>query len=406
MNYGLMISCKVEEKLLSTQRSSDWTQSHEALAYERCLNEVLQELEVAWADGNIRIGDYILLSKLYNKSGLSIFLLFNNKTVDSDTRVPADCLLDAASEMEQSPEVGIMQFTSGVMQVVHTYFENGITFFTNLIYTAIRYTVSNGDVAPFVGHNAILRWAAIQQVSYEDEDNYEKFWSESHVSEDFDMSLRLQCNGFIIRLAAWAGEGFKEGVSLTVYDELARWEKYAYGCNELLFWPIRMWPYKGPFTPLFRKFLFSNIRFTSKVSIISYIGTYYAIGAAWILTTANYFVIGWFNGYLDKYYIDSWKVWFSIVIVFNGLGNFALAAMRYRDDQGGFFHNCGWLFFLITLSSLFDLIGFANTSVSSRLTLIFPPFFSNHQLQVDLDARHLPRWSFPTRFLCSPGPHV
>lgn len=64
MNYGLMISCKVEEKLLSTQRSADWTQSQEALAYERCLNEVLQELEVAWADGNIRIGDYILLSEL------------------------------------------------------------------------------------------------------------------------------------------------------------------------------------------------------------------------------------------------------------------------------------------------------------------------------------------------------
>lgn len=263
----------------------------------------------------------------------------NMSTVDSDTRVPSDCLLDAASEMEQSPDVGIIQFSSGVMQVVNTYFENGITFFTNLIYSAIKYTVANGDVAPFVGHNAILRWAAIQQVSYTDEDGYEKFWSESHVSEDFDMSLRLQCNGFIIRLAAWAGEGFKEGVSLTVYDELARWEKYAFGCNELLFYPIRMWIWKGPFTPLFRKFLFSNIRFTSKITIVSYIGTYYAIGAAWIMTTANYFAIGWFNGYLDKYYIDSWKVWFSIVIVFNGLGNLALAAMRYRDDKGGFFEN-------------------------------------------------------------------
>ena len=124
--------------------------------------------------------------------------------------------------MEQSPEVGIMQFSSGVMQISNDYFENGITFFTNLIYSAIRYTVSNGDVAPFVGHNAILRWEAVQQVSYTDEDEYEKFWAENMVSEDFDMSLRLQCYGYIIRLAAWAGEGFKEGVSLTVYDELAR----------------------------------------------------------------------------------------------------------------------------------------------------------------------------------------
>jgi len=93
----------------------------------------------------------------------------------------------------------------------------------------------------------------------------------------------------------------------------------------------------SPFTPLFRQFLFSNIRFTSKITIISYIGTYYAIGAAWILTLANYFAIGWFNGYLDKYYIDSWKVWFSIVIVFNGLGNFALATMRYRIGERTWF---------------------------------------------------------------------
>ncbi|KAI6359468.1 hypothetical protein MCOR25_007041 [Pyricularia grisea] len=331
MNFALMISCKVEEELEKVQRGPEWTQHDEAQAYEHALKEVLEKDGRAWADGNIRVGDYILI-------------------IDSDTRVPADCLLDAVSEMEQSPDVGIMQFSSGVMQVVHTYFENGITFFTNLIYSAIRYTVSNGDVAPFVGHNAILRWSAIQQVSYEDEDGYEKFWSESHVSEDFDMSLRLQCAGYIIRLAAWAGEGFKEGVSLTVYDELARWEKYAYGCNELLFHPIRKWLWKGPFTPLFRRFLFSNIRFTSKITVISYIGTYYAIGAAWIMTCVNYFLMGWYNGYLDKYYVDSWKVWFSIIIVFNGLGNVALALMRYRLGERSllyaFFENFKWTLML------------------------------------------------------------
>lgn len=331
MNFALMISCKVEERLQAINRPLEWSQHDEAQAYEQALKDVLEEDGRAWADGNIRVGDYILL-------------------IDSDTRVPADCFLDAVSEMEQSPDVGIMQFSSGVMQVVHTYFENGITFFTNLIYSAIRYTVSNGDVAPFVGHNAILRWSAIQQVSYQDEDGYDKFWSESHVSEDFDMSLRLQCNGYIIRLAAWAGEGFKEGVSLTVYDELARWEKYAYGCNELLFHPIRTWLWRGPFTPLFRRFLFSNIRFTSKITVVSYIGTYYAIGAAWIMTTVNYFLMGWFNGYLDKYYVDSWKVWFSIIIVFNGLGNIALAVMRYRVGERNIlyalFENFKWTIML------------------------------------------------------------
>ena len=331
MNFGLMLSCATEERLAQVPRDEYWGQGEEAQAYAEALDSVLDERPHAWADGNIRVGDYILL-------------------IDSDTRVPQDCLLDAVSEMEQSPDVGIMQFSSGVMNVTGSFFENGITFFTDMVYTAIRYTVSNGDVAPFVGHNAILRWAAIQQVSYQDEDGYDKFWSESHVSEDFDMSLRLQCYGFIIRLAAWAGDGFKEGVSLTVYDELARWEKYAYGCNELLFHPIRTWLWRGPFTPLFRRFLTSNIRFTSKITIISYIGTYYAIGAAWIMTTVNYFAIGFFNGYLDKYYIDSWRVWFSIVIVFNGLGNVALAIMRYRTHERTFFgsllENFKWIVML------------------------------------------------------------
>ncbi len=313
MNYGIMMSCRVEDLLCQVPRHKNWTQDDETAAYTTALDIALANRPDAWAEGNIRIGDYILL-------------------IDSDTRVPADSFSDAVSEMASSPSVGILQFTSGVMQIQHDYFENGIAFFTNLVYAAIRYTVSNGDVAPFVGHNALLRWSAIQRVAYEDEDGYQKFWSESHVSEDFDMSLRLQCKGYIIRLAHWAGDGFKEGVSLTVYDELARWEKYAFGCNELLFRPLRYW-YKGPFTPLFKQFLFSKIRFTSKITIVSYIGTYYAIGAAWIMTLVNYFLIGWFNGYLDKYYIDSWKVWFSLVIVFNGLGNVGLAAMRYRDEE-------------------------------------------------------------------------
>lgn len=63
MNFGLMLSCKVEDKLLLVHRSDDWTQVDEAQAYERCLNEVLEEVKVAEADGNIRMGDYIILSK-------------------------------------------------------------------------------------------------------------------------------------------------------------------------------------------------------------------------------------------------------------------------------------------------------------------------------------------------------
>ncbi|KAI1817383.1 glycosyl transferase family group 2-domain-containing protein [Poronia punctata] len=330
MNYAMMVSNRVEEKLLRTPRSAVWTQQEEEAAYERCLAEVLEEDEGrTMAEGNIRIGDYILI-------------------IDSDTRVPEDCLLDAVSEMEQSPQVAILQYTSGVMRVSESFFEGAVEWFTNLIYSAITYTVSIGDSAPFVGHNAILRWSAVQDAaSYHDEDGYEKFWSESHVSEDFDMSLRMQCAGYSCRFASYTGIGFQEGVSLTVYDELARWEKYAYGCNELLFHPFRYWLTRGPITPLFRKFIFSNIDLHKKITICSYIGTYYAIAASWIITLFNYFLTGYFYGLYDKYYLDSFAIYISVIVVFTGFGNVALAVLRYRLNQksllGAFWDNIKWI---------------------------------------------------------------
>jgi hypothetical protein len=163
------------------------------------------------------------------------------------------------------------------------------------------------------------------------------FWSESHVSEDFDVSLRLQMAGFVVRLATYHNGGFQEGVSLTVYDELARWEKYAYGCNELVFNPLIYWPIRGPFTKLFLKFLFSNIKITSKITIFSYICTYYAIASAIPLTLVNYLVIGWFSENVDQYYIASWKIFVGMAVVFNVLSPLAFAMLRHRLGQKTFF---------------------------------------------------------------------
>ena len=330
MNYALWVSNRVEEQLANIYRSQSWTQSDEAKAYQECLMNVIHEDEGrTWADGNVRVGDYILL-------------------IDSDTRVPKDCLLDAVSELEASPQVAILQYSSGVMNVTDSFFERGITFFTNMVYTQIKYAVANGDVAPFVGHNAVLRWSAVQHIAYDcKDDGREKYWSEATVSEDFDMALRLQSEGYILRLGAYTGDGFKEGVSLTVYDELARWEKYAYGCSELIFHPFRYWFTRGPFTPLFRRFISSGMPLPSKFTIMAYIGTYYALGAGWLLTLLNYFMTGWYTPLLDKYYLDSVKIWLSIIVVFSALGNVALAVLRYRTGHSSFvrafIENISWV---------------------------------------------------------------
>ncbi|KAK3351747.1 glycosyl transferase family group 2-domain-containing protein [Neurospora tetraspora] len=321
MNFALNISQKVEkylQEMVDAKFAAEGTdlvdEQEEEEMYQAALARVLEENPLAQAAGNIRMGEYILI-------------------VDSDTRVPVDCLLYGAAEMFLSPEVAIVQHSTGVMQVSWDYFENGITFFTNLVYTAIRFSIGSGEVAPFVGHNAFLRWQAVQDVGVPEPNDYTAYWSESHVSEDFDIALRLQIKGSIVRIASYHGTQFQEGVSLTIYDEIARWQKYAYGVSEMIFHPLHRWIFKGPFTPLFYTFLGSNIMYSSKISIFAYICSYFALASALMLTLLNYFLVGWFVDTLDHAYMSSWQVFVSLVVVFNIMGHIALAALRYRTGD-------------------------------------------------------------------------
>jgi hypothetical protein len=335
MNFCLMVSRALEEKL----------DAHPHMEYDDALNRVIYELESQlgvniWAQGDILMGDVILI-------------------VDCDTRVPRDCLLDAALEFMENPEVAILQHTAAPMLVTDNYFEKGIAFFTKIVYMSIQYCCASGETSPFVGHNAFLRWGAIKEVGFEEkgEKGIVKYWSESHVSEDFDMSLRLQIQGYMVRFVAYCGDGFQEGVSLSVYDEVMRWQKYAYGCSELVFHPLKWWLWKGPFTPLFLKFLGSNMNLYSKMNIIGYIGSYYAIGGAWVLTLANYFLVGYWDDELDKYYLPSFNVLFTTLIVFTFLSNVAFAVLRHRLKETTFlramWENITWIpFFAVFFSGL------------------------------------------------------
>lgn len=145
--------------------------------------------------------------------------------------------------------------------------------------------------------------------------------------------MRLQIKGSIVRIASYHGTQFQEGVSLTIYDEIARWQKYAYGVSEMIFHPLHRWIFKGPFTPLFYTFLGSNIMYSSKISIFAYICSYFALASALMLTLLNYFLVGWFVDTLDHAYMSSWQVFVSLVVVFNIMGHIALAALRYRTGE-------------------------------------------------------------------------
>lgn len=228
MNYGLALSLKLEQHLANLEAAAAAAASAGNGPIDgdsECLEDKAMNLAIEdmyeetgkrhrpWACNgkSLRVGELILI-------------------IDSDTIVPEDCFRDAAREMAESPEVAIIQHESDVMQVAHDYFENGIAFFTRRINKCISLGCANGEVAPFVGHNAFLRWSALQDASFIDpDDGVKKIWSESNVSEDFDMALRLQLKGYIIRWSTYSKGDFKEGVSLTCDDELNRWQKYAYG---------------------------------------------------------------------------------------------------------------------------------------------------------------------------------
>ncbi|KAI0916116.1 hypothetical protein AcW1_010030 [Taiwanofungus camphoratus] len=267
--------------------------------------------------------------------------------VDSDTVVPEDCLRDAAREMVECPDVAIIQHGSDVMQVAHHYFENGIAYFTRRINRCISFTCANGEVAPFVGHNAFLRWRAFQDAAFVDPaDGQEKIWSESNVSEDFDMALRLQMKGYIIRWATYSQGEFKEGVSLTVDDELNRWQKYAYGCSELLFNPVAKWWRKGPIAHQIHRFIWSPAPLHYKISMMAYMFSYYGIAASITISIINYVLLGW-EFPVDGFYMHSFEIWLATTVVFIGSGNVGFTLLQYRlgekDLLRAFLTNILWI---------------------------------------------------------------
>lgn len=346
MNYGLQLSLKLEKFLaqLEAQGAQDNGDDYlEDQAMRMAQEEMYEESGKKWkprcANGkSLRVGEIILI-------------------IDSDTVVPEDCFRDAAREMGESPDVAIIQHESDVMQVAHHYFENGITHFTRRINKCISLGCANGEVAPFVGHNAFLRWSAVQDAAFIDPaDGRRKQWSEANVSEDFDLALRLLLKGYTLRWATYSEGGFKEGVSLTVVDELARWQKYAYGCNEIIFNPLIKWWRHGPISPQLRGFVWSKAPLHYKIGMMSYMFSYYGIAAACFGSIMNYLLLG-LSFQIDQFYLHSFEILLACTAVFPGIGNVGYTLLEYRlghrNMAGALLENLRWIpFFLFFFGGL------------------------------------------------------
>ncbi|KAF8063255.1 glycosyl transferase family group 2-domain-containing protein [Lyophyllum atratum] len=267
MNYGLAISPKLEKflaQLIAEGAEEDPGDCLEDKARPLCMN-----------GKSMRVGEIILI-------------------IDSDTIVPEDCFHDAAREMWESPDVAIIQHESDVMQVAYHYFENGITHFTRRINRCISLGCANGEVTLFVGQNAFLRWSAVQDAAFVDPaDGKRKQWSE-------------------------------EGVSLTVVDELARWQKCAYGCNEIISNPLVKWWKHGPISPQLRGFVWSRAPVHYKIGMMSD-----GIAAATVGSILNYLLLR-LAPQLDRFYLHSFEILLACTVVFSGVGNLGYTLLEYR----------------------------------------------------------------------------
>lgn len=73
---------------------------------------------------------------------------------------------------------------------------------------------------------------------------------------------------------------------LLLMHPVCRWTKYSYGCNELLLNPVYTWPWKGPFAPQIRRFLWSSAPIHYKISMLAYMFSYcwsFTIGSLRVL---------------------------------------------------------------------------------------------------------------------------
>ena len=286
------------------------------------LNNHNYDITNALIGGELYLGEYVLL-------------------LDADTRIPFDCLHDPLYEFQQDDKLGFIQHLSFALITTNTYWEKFINHFTEMIYeTGILISCAGGDCSPFVGHNGMIRTEVFEKIKSKDNNSMFQIWSEEHVSEDFIFFIKAIKNGYYGRYITYCNNrnnqmnNFLEGKSLSYDDELLKFKKYAYGSCEILFNPFNKWLLKSPIGEFILLYLTSDIEFTSKIGILSYLFTYVAIGLSFPFAYLNYILYGLFeketyNDILPLHIIIQVMLLFSI---FGTLTNSILKGRILKKD--------------------------------------------------------------------------
>jgi hypothetical protein len=310
MNYSLDVSIKTMEYMKNNQVSCEeglfqvWKDKNEEF--------------IGWGDVTIPDDCLILL-------------------IDADTKVPVSCMYDVVGEFLEDESVAYTQhYTQPFDEQCANYWEQLISFFTKKIYmVGIAASVCMGDTAPLVGHNAFLRWSSVKKVAFYDEDDKRtKYWSESHVSEDFDLYIRLASINEFGRYVMYTGDEFQEGVSLSYSDEVIKFRKFAYGACELVFNRFNEWFTKGPINKNYIDYLQSkHIKWYDKISMSMYMSSFFAMASAFPLMMFEGVAAIVKPDLHEKYMVRNFDVMLTCTFIFGIISNFGNIALNWRRES-------------------------------------------------------------------------
>ena len=195
---------------------------------------------------------------------------------DADARMAETVIFKTVPEFLNDPSLGFTQHATKTMddQRGESFYINMLQVYTDALYQG-HFLLSSilGCHPPLVGHSIILRSEAVKQIGRTrtlrktqrwltniglpflpidqvgnnnlQNSGSTEFWSESHVSEDFELMIHLYNLGFNGRYIAYPDCEFQEGITRTFDEEAGRHRKFALGAHELMFSPFHSWLGQG-----------------------------------------------------------------------------------------------------------------------------------------------------------------
>jgi hypothetical protein len=236
---------------------------------------------------------------------------------DADARMSAPVIYKTVPEFLNDNFLGFTQHTTKTLddQRNETYYMRMLQVYTDFLYQG-HFLLSSimGCHPPLVGHSVFLRSDAIRQVGRirtlrsaqkwlkniglpflgvdqigfkaVTNSNRTEYWSECHVSEDFELMIHLYNLGYKGRYVAFKDCEFQEGVTRTFDEEAGRHRKFALGAHELMFNTFQDIFSKGLYSSLFKTFLKCDIPSYYKVYLTAYLQSYMSGGVWYLIFTA------------------------------------------------------------------------------------------------------------------------